>query len=157
VGVLQLPPLRNREGDLTLLIGALLKSINEEASNQPGYIHKKLDVSAKNLLLQHGWPGNVRELHNALLRASIWSSGDKISADDIGQSLALTAPASADSILDRRLDQPISLPELLSEVSRHYLRRAMTMTRGNKTEAARLLGLGSYQTLTNWLEKHEVT
>ena len=151
VGVLQLPPLRQREGDLTLLIDSLLTCINEEASSQPGYKHKKLDVSARNILLQHGWPGNVRELHNALLRASIWASGEKITSEDIAESLSVTVSPASESILGRPLNDPISLPDLLNTVSRHYLLRAMAQTHGNKTEAARLLGLGSYQTLTNWL------
>ncbi len=156
VGVLQLPPLRHREGDLTLLIDSLLASINSEASSQPGYRNKKLDVAARNLLLRHSWPGNVRELHNALLRASIWASGEKITSQDIAESLAVTIPPAGETVLGRSLDDPISLPDLLSTVSRHYLQRAMTQTHGNKTEAARLLGLGSYQTLTNWLQKYEV-
>jgi DNA-binding NtrC family response regulator len=156
VGVLQLPPLRHREGDLTLLIDSLLASINAEASSQPGYKHKKLDVSARNILLRHSWPGNVRELHNALLRASIWASGEKITSEDIAESLAVTVAPTAETVLGRSLDAPISLPDLLSTVSRHYLQRAMAQAHGNKTEAARLLGLGSYQTLTNWLQKYEV-
>jgi transcriptional regulator with PAS, ATPase and Fis domain len=157
VGVLQLPPLRYREGDLTLLIESLLSVINKEASSQPRYRHKKLDVSARNLLLQHSWPGNVRELHNVLLRASIWASGEKITGEDIAESLAVTVPPAGETVLGRSLDDPISLPDLLSTVSRHYLQRAMAQAHGNKTEAARLLGLGSYQTLTNWLQKYEVT
>ncbi len=157
VGVLQLPPLRNREGDLTLLIDSLLASINAEASSQPGYKNKKLDIAAKNLLLRHSWPGNVRELHNALLRASIWASGEKITSEDIAESLAVTVPPAGETVLGRSLDDPISLPDLLSTVSRHYLQRAMAQAHGNKTEAARLLGLGSYQTLSNWLQKYEVT
>src|SRR5207248_11085143 len=80
VGVLLLPPLRQREGDLTVLIDSMLANINAEASSQPGFRHKKLDVSARNLLLQHSWPGNIRELHNTLLRASIWAVGDRITA-----------------------------------------------------------------------------
>jgi DNA-binding NtrC family response regulator len=156
VGVLQLPPLRHREGDLTLLIDSLLAGINADANSQPGYKHKKLDVSARNLLLKHSWPGNVRELHNALLRASIWASGEKITSEDIAESLAVTVPPAGETVLGRSLDDPISLPDLLSTVSRHYLQRAMAQTHGNKTEAARLLGLGSYQTLTNWLQKYEV-
>jgi transcriptional regulator with PAS, ATPase and Fis domain len=156
VGVLQLPPLRHREGDLTLLIDSLLAGINADATSQPGYKHKKLDVSARNLLFKHHWPGNVRELHNALLRASIWASGEKITSDDIAESLAVTVTPAVDTVLGRPLNDPISLPDLLSTVSRHYLQRAMTQTHGNKTEAARLLGLGSYQTLSNWLQKYEV-
>ena len=46
------------------------------------------------------------------------------------------------------------LPELLAEVARHYLSRAMEVAHGNKTRAAAMLGLPSYQTLTNWLEKY---
>jgi len=157
VGFLQLPPLRHREGDLSLLIESLLSSINAEASGQPGYRHKKLDVSAKNLLLRHSWPGNVRELHNCLLRASIWATNDKISADDVTESLAAAIPPAGETILGRPLDQPMSLPDLLAVVSRHYLQRAMLQTNGNKSEAASLLGLGSYQTLSNWLQKYEVT
>ncbi len=156
VGVLLLPPLRQREGDLNILIDSMLASINAEAASQPGYKHKKLDVLARNLLLQHSWPGNVRELHNALLRASIWAVGDKITAQDAAESLAVTVAPKADTILGRPLDQAISLPDIIGDVARHYLERAMAQTHGNKSEAARLLGIGSYQTLSNWLQKYGI-
>ena len=154
VGVLLLPPLRQREGDLSLLIDSLLASINAEASTQPGYTHKKLDMSARNLLLQHLWPGNVRELHNTLLRASIWASGDKITHQDVAESLAVTVAPKDETVLGRSLEQGISLPEIIADVARHYLERGMAQTHGNKSEAARLLGMGSYQTLSNWLQKY---
>jgi DNA-binding NtrC family response regulator len=156
VGVLPLPPLRQREGDLSLLIDALMTGINAEASSQPGYSHKKLETGARNLLLQHPWPGNVRELHNCLLRASIWASGDKIATQDVAESLAMTVSTAPDTVLGRPLEQAISLPDVIAEVARHYLDRAIAHTRGNKSEAARLLGLGSYQTLSNWLQKYGV-
>lgn len=156
VGVLLLPPLRQREGDLNMLIDTMLVSINAEAASQPGYKHKKLDVSARNLLVQHSWPGNVRELHNTLLRASIWAVGDKITAQDVVESLAVTVAPKADTILGRPLDPAISLPDIIGDVARHYLERAMAQTHGNKSEAARLLGIGSYQTLSNWLQKYGV-
>jgi transcriptional regulator with PAS, ATPase and Fis domain len=154
VGVLLLPPLRQREGDLGLLIESMLASINAEASTQPGFKHKKLDVGAKNLLIQHPWPGNVRELHNTLLRASIWATGDRITTQDVAESLAVTVAPKAEFVLGRPLDNAISLPEIIADVARHYLERAMALTHGNKSEAARLLGLGSYQTLSNWLQKY---
>ena len=111
---------------------------------------------ARNLLLRYSWPGNVRELHNTLLRASIWAAGDKIAAEDVAASLAVTVPPKAETVLGRPLDQSLSLPEIISDVARHYLERAMAQTHGNKSEAARLLGLGSYQTLSNWLQKYGV-
>lgn len=156
VGVLLLPALREREGDLGLLIDSMLAAINAEASSQPGYKQKKLDVSARNLLLGHLWPGNVRELHNTLLRASIWASGDKITGEDVSASLAVTVPAKGETVLGRPMEHGISLPNLMAEVARHYLERAMAQTHGNKSEASRLLGLGSYQTLSNWLQKYGV-
>ena len=156
VGVLLLPPLRQREGDLNLLIDSLLDSINAEAASQPGYKHKILDVSARNLLIQHSWPGNVRELHNTLLRASIWAFGETITAQDVTESLAVTVAPKVETILGRPLDQLISLPDIISNVARHYLERAMAQTNGNKSEASRILGIGSYQTLSNWLQKYGV-
>lgn len=154
VGVLLLPPLREREGDIGLLIDSMLLAINTEAATQPGFNHKKLDVSAKNLLIQHSWPGNVRELHNTLLRASIWAMSDKITVRDISQSMAVSVAPKGDTILGKPFTNSIQLPDLIGEVARHYLLRAMEHTHGNKSEAARLLGLGSYQTLSNWLQKY---
>ena len=155
VGILALPPLRNREGDINLLIDALLAQINREATSQPGFKHKVLSVSARNLLLRHAWPGNVRELHNALLRASIWAPGEEIAAEEVAEVLALTSSHTDDTILGAALGEAFSLPDLMGEVARHYLERAMAQSHGNKTEAAKLLGLGSYQTLTNWLAKYQ--
>lgn len=154
VGILALPPLRSREGDLNLLIDALLAQINHEAVTQPDFKHKTLSVGARNLMLKHHWPGNVRELHNALLRASIWAPGEVIAAEDVAEVLALTTSAKGDGVLGLALSDSFSLPELMGEVARHYLERAMAQSHGNKTEAAKLLGLGSYQTLTNWVVKY---
>jgi transcriptional regulator with PAS, ATPase and Fis domain len=156
VGVLLLPPLREREGDLGLLIDSMLETINTEAAELPGYMHKQLDVKARNIMLNHSWPGNARELHNTLLRASIWATTDKITGEDVAASLAVTLPTKGDAVLGRTFDEGFSLPNLLSDVARQYLERAMALSHGNKTEAARLLGLGSYQTLSNWLQKHNI-
>lgn len=155
-GVLKLPPLREREGDLKLLIESSLKKINAEVTHQINKKHNKLSVQAINLLLGHSWPGNVRELSNTLVRACIWAADDTISADDVRESLEVSVAKKGDSVLDRPLDQPISLEKIIGGVARHYLTRAMAQTHANKTEAANLLGLGSYQTLTNWLKKYEV-
>ncbi|WP_186258575.1 sigma-54 interaction domain-containing protein [Burkholderia gladioli] len=156
VGVLLLPPLREREGDLSMLIDSMLAAINAEAQLQPGFKHKKLDTSARKILIDYPWPGNVRELHNTLLRASIWATGDKITGEDVLASLAVALPVKGETVLGRPLNQGISLPDLIGGVARHYLERAMAETHGNKSEAARLLGLGSYQTLTNWLQKYGI-
>lgn len=156
VAVLKIPPLRERAGDLGLLIDHVLAQVNCEAGSEPGYKDKKLSAGARNLLLVHAWPGNVRELLNTLRRAAIWTDGAMISAEDAREALLPAAPIGRQQVLGRPLGGGLNLPELLKEVARHYLGRAMDEAHGNKTKAAELVGLPSYQTLTNWLTRYEV-
>jgi DNA-binding NtrC family response regulator len=157
VAIIRLPPLRERAGDLSLLIDALLQQVNGAAS-ELGIPHKKLSASARNLLLQHPWPGNVRELLNTLQRAAVWSDGETISAEAVTDAILLsprTLPGEHD-ILNRPLESGIELDALMAQVARHYIERALAHTRNNKTQAARLLGFGNYQTFTNWMNRHGV-
>jgi DNA-binding NtrC family response regulator len=157
VAVLRLPPLRERRDDLSLLIDRLLDQVNREGEEQPGFVHKKLSAGARNLLLAHAWPGNVRELQNTLRRAAIWSADATLGVEEIRDALLPVAEsATANRILDRPLGESLDLPELLASVARHYLQRALDETNGNKTEAATLVGLPSYQTLTNWMKRYGV-
>ena len=156
VAGLHLPPLRERPGDLNLLLDQLLEQVNEEHARQPGFERKMISVSARNIILTHAWPGNVRELLNTLHRLAIWTPGPEVVAEDIREALLPPIGARAGRILDRPLDKGLSLPNLLAQVARHYLERALEATGGNKTRAARLVGLPSYQTLTNWLKRYEV-
>ena len=156
VAVLKIPPLRERTGDLGLLIDRLLEQVNREAAAEPGYKHKGLSVGAKNLLMSQAWPGNVRELLNTLHRAAIWSDGRAISSEDALEALLPVARRTSTEILGRSLGGSLNLPELLKEVAKHYLARAMDEAHGNKTKAAELLGLSSYQTLTNWLARYQI-
>ena len=157
VVILKIPPLREREGDLGILINHLLGEINKEAVSQPGYKEKKkISPAAKNLLLQHPWPGNVRELQNTLQRAVIWSTGETIGKDIIKESI-LEIPGSQNSnILDRPLSNGINLESLLGEVAKHYLERAIKESGGNKTSATKMLGLSNYQTFTNWMQRYKI-
>jgi transcriptional regulator with PAS, ATPase and Fis domain len=156
VAILRLPPLRERPGDLGLLIDSLLEQINSESVSEPGYQHKKLSVAARNLLLQHSWPGNVRELMNTLLRAAIWTPGPTIGLEAMRDALIPAIPGKDEGILNPPLGDGLKLPELLTTVARHYLSRALEEAHGNKTLAASMLGLPSYQTLTNWLKRYGI-
>jgi len=156
VAVIKLPALRERAGDISLLIDKFLERINRESDNEPGYKHKKIYASARNILLQHSWPGNVRELQNTLIRAAVWSLDEELGEEDIREAL-LPVPATGngnDQILNRPLEHGINLPEIMKTVAVHYLERGLAEAHGNKTKAAEILGLPSYQTLTNWLKKY---
>ncbi len=156
VAVLKIPPLRERTGDIGVLVDHLLDLVNREAAPEPGYKEKKLSAGARNLLVSHGWPGNVRELLNTLRRAAIWSDGASISSEDVREALLPAATMVRQDPLGKPLGGGFNLPELLKDVARRYLQRAMDESHGNKTKAAELVGLSSYQTLTNWLAKYEV-
>lgn len=152
VGVLLLPPLREREGDITLLAETLLIDM---AKQDAALIGKEISVNAKNIILSQRWPGNIRELRSTLLRASLWSIEDVITADDIKQAL-FDRPHNNTSLLDRDISQGIDIQDVISDLVRHYIPKALTHSNGSKSKAAELLGLKNYQTLTNWMEKYDV-
>lgn len=158
VGVLHLPPLRDRHGDLNPVIDHILESINKKFEDRPGWQYKKLSAGARNLMHQHPWPGNVRELYNTLSRAAILIAVETIEIDDIREALFPVSSSQRDQekTLNRSLGNGFSLPDVLSDVARHYLKRAVAESKGNKTKIASLIGLSNYQTVSNWLKKYGV-
>ena len=158
VGFIRLPPLRERSGDIGLLIEHFMEKINKESRNEPGFSQKRISVPARNLLLQHDWPGNIRELQNTLTRAAVWSANEEIGEEDIRDAIFQLPVSSVenDGILDRPLREGFSLPGIIKKVAVHYLERGLSETHGNKTKTAEILGLPSYQTLTNWLKRYGI-
>lgn len=158
VGVLNLPPLRQRPTDLNLLIDHFLDRINSDRVDAEGWEHKKISAGARNLLNQHPWPGNIRELSNTLCRAAIWSGGTTIGTEQIRSALfpVKRSLQGYDAILNRSLGSDLDLPELIGEVARHYLTRAYDDADKNKSAACKLVGLPNYQTFTNWMKKYGV-
>jgi len=155
--VLKVPPLRERQGDIEALIDGLLDRINVQSLDEPGFRPKTISANGQKLLSQQAWLGNVRELENTLRRAVVWSDKRVISEQDIRDALLpVIASVGSDAILNRSLENGVDLPSLMHEVARHYLERALKCANGNKSRATELLGLPSYQTLTNWLRKYEV-
>ncbi len=157
VAVLRIPPLRDRRGDVGLLVDRLWMQVCIEVKGDPNWLDKEISVPARNRLLAHQWPGNVRELLNTLRRAALWSTGPVVTAEDVEDALLSVPASSVGDVLNRPIGNGFSLPETIAEVARHYLTRALNEASGNKTSAAGLVGLASYQTLTNWLARYEVT
>jgi transcriptional regulator with PAS, ATPase and Fis domain len=152
VGVLHLPPIRDREGDLSLLADMVLKALGEK---DLALFRKKLSPDAKKIILQHAWRGNVRELQSTLIRAALWSLGDSVTGADIQLAL-FTMPERELGLLSHDVDQGIDLHVLMGSLAAHYIRAALAHTHQNKTKAAKLLGLNSQQTLSNWIEKYGI-
>lgn len=154
VGLLHLPPLRDRAGDLPLLVDSLLQQIYRQHMPQQEN-QRKLSVGGKNLLSRHPLRGNIRELYATLLRAAMWATGDSISKTDV-ESALFQMPETESGILGRNMDKSFNIQDVMGEVAQHYIRRALDEAQGNKTQAAEKLGLGSYQTLKGWMDKYNV-
>jgi len=151
---LQLPPLRERPSDIPLLAAEFLERINSDFEGQePGYKHKKLSGTAIDFVKRYGWPGNVRQLYNALLQAAVMTDNEVINRQDITSAIGEMASDPAVNILEQPLGEGFDLDEHVNSLRSHYLRRAMDEANGNKTRAARLLGIKHYQTLDAQLER----
>lgn len=156
VAVLNIPPLRERHGDLSLLIDTLWAKVNESSREDPSFTPKKISAGAKNRLMTHHWPGNVRELLNTLQRVVIWTEGERVTRDDVEESIILLENKTSDNIMGRSLEKGFCLQDTMGEVAGHYIAEALRTTKGNKTKAANMLGLPNYQTLNNWIKKYGV-
>lgn len=158
VAVIRLPALRDRSGDIGLLVDRLSEAINDSLSSEVDWMRKKISAGAKKLVIQHHWPGNIRELQNALMRAIVWAEGSSVTAEEMKAAI-IEGPAAARmkvDFLNMPIEKGIDLQELIARVAKTYIPRALEAERGNKTKAAALLGLSSYQTLSNWMEKYDI-
>lgn len=124
---LQLPPLRDRELDLPALAQAFVRDYAQKHGRSVSSIARE----AVALLSKYEFPGNVRELANTIERAVIVSEGDCIEPLDLPEAMRAAA------LLKRQQREPLSLAELEAQ----YVAETLQATGGNKTEAARILGI----------------
>ncbi len=131
---IQIPPLRERSDDISLLVAHFLRQYNHEFHQS----YRDFAPDAMRKLLSYAWPGNVRELRNVIERAALLGSGETILADDIvlGRS-ALRRPAQESEHLAVLPDQGCKL----EDVDRDLVCQALDRAHGNRTQAAELLGL----------------
>jgi len=129
----RLPPLRERQGDLPLLVDHFISLCNRQFGKRVAGIGR--DALAR--LEAHDWPGNVRELKNVVERATLLSEGERLTADDVLTLPAQQPPPPAYTLPPEGID--------LRHLERDLVRQALQRTGGNRTHAARLLGLSRHQ------------
>jgi len=129
VFTLQLPPLRDRGDDVLLMARHFLRRYAQESNRGlVGFSHDALLA-----ITQAAWPGNVRELINRIRRAVVVADGPAVTAADLG--LADAAPQ----------QEPTTLRSARHQAEIESLRSALLRAGGNRSEAARLLGIGRTQ------------
>jgi DNA-binding NtrC family response regulator len=126
---IRIPALRERPDDILLLAETFL----EESASRHGRGPLKFKAETRELLRYHPWPGNVRELKNVVERAVISTEGGEVGPE----ALPLSASDRTGAVLRAATQQMMTLDEL--EAS--YIREVLRIARGNKTEAAKILGI----------------
>jgi two-component system response regulator AtoC len=128
---LQLPSLRERREDIAPLVEHFVRRTNQKLGTQ------MTDVSADamKLLIEYGWPGNVRELENTIERAMVLSDGKRIEAEGLPEKLRATR----DPIRQSLAVGEMSIKKTTRIIEEELIRKALRETRGNRTNAAKIL------------------
>ncbi len=144
---LEMPPLRARAGDVLLLAQHFVDGFAARAGKRVTGIARP----AAEKLLAYEWPGNVRELQNCMERAVALTRFEVVMLEDLPERVRAWRPTQ----FVLAAEDPTELPPL-EEIERRYILRVLGAVGGNKTEAARVLGLDR-KTLYRKLERYGVT
>ena len=158
---INLPPLQDRLDDLPLLCEYLI----ERFAFELGVRNPGLTPEACSVLCEHDWPGNVRELANVMEQCLIFGRGRRIDAADVNKTILGTHRPNHQN--SEELDEALAgfvrqalaegrqdlLSEVTGRVTRGVLEQVLQQTSGNRSKAARLLGL-SRPTLLAKMRKH---
>jgi len=149
-----LPPLRAR-GDDVLVLAEHYLGLQRARYRKP---QLRFTAEAERAMLRYTWPGNVRELRNVIEQAVIMARGGTIDAVDLRLTSTLALPGGGDLAAEEAAGAVESRDDAelnLAEVERDLLVRALAQTRGNVTQAARLLGV-TRDTLRYRIEKYNL-
>jgi transcriptional regulator with PAS, ATPase and Fis domain len=127
------PPLREREGDVALLVDHFLR-VYCAAAKKPV---KTLKPDVLEILEDYGWPGNVRELENIVQRLVVMNDSSTITAEHLPQNLLYSSTASQEAILIP--EKGVDFDAEMQRIEVAYLNAALRRTGGKKTAAAGLL------------------
>lgn len=153
-----IPPLRERQEDIPYLTARFVK----DNAARLGRTITGVSTAAERLLMKSAWPGNVRELKSVIERACLFADGRILSDRDIHRAMAGSTEAGAPVPPVSRAIEPAPTPETppsgvteprsLEHAQRAHIQRVLADVGGNKSEAARVLGMSRW-TLYRWLER----
>ncbi|MBV8831500.1 MAG: sigma-54-dependent Fis family transcriptional regulator [Acidobacteriaceae bacterium] len=130
---INMPPLRDRKEDIPFLALHFVNKLSKELGTGP----KEISPAAVDRLLDHSWPGNVRELENTIERSLVLASGDILQPADI----RIEAPRNSSAASGTQQAPILPEGETLEHWEQMMIREALRRANGNKSQAARMLGL----------------
>lgn len=132
---LKSPPLRERIEDLPLLCSHIIRRLNKKLSFKVSGI----SAEALHLLSRYSWPGNIRELENCLEMAMVLSKGDVIERDMLPERILQSDFTKRESKASSGETGSLSIKERVKDLEIQLITRALRITNGNRTHAAKLL------------------
>jgi DNA-binding NtrC family response regulator len=147
---ISLPPLRDRSEDIPLLVTHFIMKYS-----RPGEQAKQCAPAAMEKLLNHTWPGNIRELENAVERACVTSRDPVIQVEGLPPDLLNPPPTDLPFSCD--LNKPLTavLDDLVAQVERQYIQKALKKTHGHVGRCAQICGL-SRRSITKKMSDYEL-
>lgn len=128
---IHLPPLRERRGDIPLLIGYHVDQFNRKLKTSI----EGLSSEAMALLIGYSWPGNIRELENVLERSMLLTKGRWITPTELPAHIQSNQPLSS-SI---RPEHTLSIKKASKLLEKDLIQKALELTKGNRTQASKIL------------------
>jgi transcriptional regulator with PAS, ATPase and Fis domain len=146
---LRIPPLRERREDILPLFRFFVAQFNEQFKK--GF--REILREAEERILNHPWPGNIRELRNVVERIVLLEKGEKVESKHLAFLEGCEAPAP-----QMASTKPGIPPQgiVLDEVEKAYIKEALRIKKGNKIQAAKLLGI-SRSALLYRMEKYDIS
>jgi len=147
--VIEIPPLRERQEDIPLLIDHFKKKLSHEFQRP----YPAIDPAVIDRFMTYHWPGNVRELENTLERLLVLTDKNKVDVSDLPRNLAYPQVVCAQEL------DGICLPEegvSIDDVQKKLICEALSKTNGHILKASKLLGM-TYKTLQYRIKKYGIT
>ena len=149
---INLPPLRERTGDIPLLMEHFLRDLTKRTGRDA----QGFSRAARKALYAYHWPGNIRQLRNTIERMLVLDNDGVLDIDGLPPEIAVLVKdqlPDADEEIPSGADALIGRP--MTEVEKHYIQRALDLTDGNREEASRMLEIGE-RTLYRKIKEYEL-
>jgi transcriptional regulator with PAS, ATPase and Fis domain len=148
---IRVPPLRDRVGDIPLLVTHFLQEFSKKKKKPP----KRLSPKAMELLNRYHWPGNVRELENLVERLVILTEGEVVEVADLPQRFREAESLGPEVESIDFTEAGLNLPQALQEFERRLILKALEKSNWVKSRAAQLLNLNR-TTLIEKMKKQQI-
>jgi two-component system response regulator AtoC len=145
--LVHLPPLRDRREDIPVLVEHFVARTNRKLGTQL----QGASPEAMKLLMEYAWPGNVRELENTIERAMVLSEGARIEVDGLPERVRETR----DRVRQTLQSGELSIKKTTRIIEEELIRRALRETRGNRTNAAKILEI-SHRALLYKIKEYQI-